>query len=405
MDQKNLSQFNDKIVLVLGGNGFIGSNFIRALFNASPRVKVISFDKGTYSGNPHNLADIRERIDFGDLGRESLVEIKGDIAVMEDVRSAFAWAPDYVINFAAETHVDRSIHTASMEFVETNIIGVYNILECVKDSLELGRPVQKYVQVSTDEVYGQLPNPHDHDRVQPDWNGSLPFSQEDFVKMAKAQKFNRKSPFKPNVPYSATKAAGDCMCNAWNHTWHVPVVTTHCSNNYGPYQYPEKLIPYWVSCIMQGKKIPVYGDGLNIRDWVHVDDHITALAAVLIDGVPGRDYLIGADNERTNLEMVQIIVNAVAQIKGEFAGAVNIEDHFEFVQDRPGHDRRYAIDHSDITRELGWVPQYGPDAFLEKLKETIQWYIDHKDWVEEVIKRTGVANPHIDLWKAHKGLN
>lgn len=401
---KDLAQFNNKTVLVLGGQGFIGSNFIRALFEASPEVRIVVFDKFTYSGNPNNLADVRAKYQQErDTGQ--LIEIKGDIGNFPELSTAFNYKPDYVINFAAETHVDRSIHTASMEFIDTNVIGVHNILELVKASMSSDHPVVKYVQVSTDEVYGQLPNPHDFDKLTDEqaheyavasgYRAGGEYERKIVRELIEGTKFHRNSPFKPNVPYSATKAAGDCLCNAWHHTWHVPVVATHCSNNYGPYQYPEKLVPFWVSRIMQGKKIPIYGDGLNIRDWVHVDDHVTALGAVLLRGEPGKDYLIGADNEKTNLEMAAYILEALGK------GGQPIDDYVEYVQDRPGHDRRYAIDHSDITRELGWEPKYGSVDFVQKLRETIQWYVDHKDWVEEVIKRTGVANPHIDLWEKH----
>lgn len=187
------------------------------------------------------------------------------------------------------------------------------------------------------------------------------------------------------------------MCNAWNHTWHVPVVVSHCSNNYGPYQYPEKMLPYWASKLLKNELIPIYGDGLNIRDWIHVDDHVIALKMLLLEGEPGKDYLIGADNERTNLEMAQMII-------GTLKPGEEWKSHIEFVTDRPGHDRRYAIDASDITRELGWQPKFGQDQFLEKLIETLQWYSSHTDWMQEIITRTGVANAHIDLWKAHPEL-
>lgn len=387
MEQINdLANFGKSKVLVAGGLGFIGSNFIRALFNASPEVCVICFDKQTYSGNPANLDDVRMR--FGD---KQFIEIKGDVSNKEDLVLPFSYEPDYVINFAAETHVDRSIHVGSIEFINTNVIGVYNILEAVKATPS----VKKYLQVSTDEVYGQLPNPFD---IPEDVMETVQYKVEPYMRsipsqmVAKWMKFNRQSVFKPNVPYSATKASGDCLCNAYHHTWHVPVVVTHCSNNYGPYQYPEKMLPFWATRLLKGEKIPIYGDGFNIRDWIHVDDHITALCAVLLRGEPGKDYLIGADNERTNLEMAQLISEV---IKGDKDWKENIE----FVEDRPGHDRRYAIDHSDITKELGWIPKYGKEEFPNKLNETLQWYSDHQDWSDEIIKRTGVANPHIDLWR------
>lgn len=401
MEQKDLSQFNDKKVLVLGGYGFIGSNFIRALFKASPKVKVICFDKSTYSGNPNNLDDLRAQYQFP-KDTEQLIEIKGDIAVASDLVIAFAYNPDYVINFAAETHVDRSIHVGSIEFINTNVIGVYNILEAVKGSPS----VKKYVQVSTDEVYGQLPNPFD---IKEDVMETVRFKEEPYERsvpsrtVASWMKFTTESQFKPNVPYSATKAGGDCLCNAYHHTWGVPVVVTHCSNNYGPYQYPEKLVPFWAARLLKGLTIPMYGDGLNIRDWIHVDDHVTALGAVLLRGTTGQDYLIGADNERTNLEMAAMIIKSLAEMNAldGFNGAESLEKYIEYVKDRPGHDRRYAIDASVIKNELGWEPKYGKEQFADKLKETLQWYAHHISWVEEVINRTGVTNAHIDLWKGH----
>lgn len=409
MEHNDLSQLNDKTVLVFGGDGFIGSNFIRALFKASPGVHVINADARTYSGNPNNLADIRAQHQASDHDTGQLIELHGSIADPGLVKAAFGSKPDYVINFAAETHVDRSIHVGAKEFIDTNVTGVFNILEAVKASLDSDHPVVKYVQVSTDEVYGQLPNPHDVLKEARECDGTdcpdkltethyhlggLVMSRAQLFDYVNAKKFTRNSPYKPNVPYSATKAGGDVLCNAYHHTWRVPVVVTHCSNNYGPYQYPEKLVPFWVSRVAQGKKIPIYGDGLNVRDWIHVDDHITALGAALLRGEPGKEYLIGADNELTNLDMMHRIITAVRP-------DAKHEDFIEFVPDRPGHDRRYAIDHSAITEELGWTPKYGAAEFYEKLRETIQWYIDHKDWVEEVINRTGVANPHIDLWEAH----
>lgn len=400
MGPSDLSNLNGKTLLVFGGCGFIGSTFIRRVLAEAPECKVVNFDKLTYSGNVNNLKDVEHLITpyYGE---------KYDIASADAVEEVFAReAPHYVINFAAETHVDRSIHVGAKEFIDTNVTGVFNILEAIKKRLGWNHDqcVSKFVQVSTDEVYGQLPNPFD---IPEDINETVRFTEEPYERaipareVARWQKFNRNSPFKPNVPYSATKAGGDVLCNAYHHTWDVPVIVTHCSNNYGPYQYPEKLVPYWVTCIMQGKKIPVYGDGMNIRDWIHVSDHVTALGAVLLRGEPGKDYLIGADNERTNLEMVQLIVNACAEIRGDFPGKINVEDHFEFVKDRPGHDRRYAIDHSAITEELGWMPAVTKEHFVAALKDTIEWYMNNKEWVEEVIERTGVANPQIDLWKGH----
>lgn len=340
-------------VLVAGGSGFIGSNFIRMTLAKHPSARILNFDKLTYSGNPSNLAMIAKdkRYSF----------VLGDVADAAAIRAAFkSFKPDYIINFAAETHVDRSIHVGSEEFIKTNIGGVFNILELVK---EFG--ATKYVQVSTDEVYGSLPKP---------------------------KLFTETTAFAPNVPYSATKAGGDMLCRAYYFTWKVPVIVTHCSNNYGPFQYPEKLIPFFILRMLENKTLPMYGDGKNVRDWIHVDDHCRALELCLFKGTPGEVYNIGADNEKTNLEIADMILAYFKKPKSAL----------EFVADRPGHDRRYAIDASKITRELGWKPK---KKFTQAFKETVDWYLENKEWVERVRKKTGVFNPHIDLWRPHKLTN
>ncbi|MFA6095594.1 MAG: GDP-mannose 4,6-dehydratase, partial [Candidatus Paceibacterota bacterium] len=255
------SGFNNKKVLVSGGAGFIGSNFIHSILAKYPKAKVINFDKLTYSGNLDNLRDVAKdrRYTF----------VKGDVADPKAIDAAFAkYKPDYVINFAAETHVDRSIHVGALEFVKTNVEGIFNILEAVKRTSS----VKKYVQVSTDEVFGSLP-------------------------LGSKDRFKETTVFAPNVPYAATKAGGDLLCRAYHSTWKVPVVVTHCSNNYGPWQYPEKLIPFLITRMLEGKSIPMYGDGKNVRDWIHVSDHCRALELCLLRGVPGEVYNIGADNE------------------------------------------------------------------------------------------------------------
>jgi dTDP-glucose 4,6-dehydratase len=286
--------------------------------------------------------------------------VRGDIGDQKAVAVAIKkFAPDYVINFAAETHVDRSIHVGAKEFIDTNITGVFNILEAVKATPK----IKNYVQVSTDEVYG-----------------SLAFGTR--------EKFKETTPFAPNVPYAATKAGGDMLCRAYNHTFKVPVVVTHCSNNYGPYQYPEKLIPFFVLRILEGKPLPIYGDGKNVRDWVYVLDHCEALRLCLFKGTPGEVYNIGADNELNNLQITKIILDYFKLSKKQL----------EFIPDRPGHDRRYAIDASKIKRELGWKPRY---HFKQAFKETIDWYLANKTWAQRVRRKTGVFNPHIDLWEAH----
>lgn len=343
---------NGARVLVCGGAGFIGSNFIHSLLRKYKTVRVVNMDKLTYSGNLDNLKDIARdpRYTF----------VRGDIADQKKVQAVFKkYKPDYVINFAAETHVDRSIHVGALEFINTNVVGVYNLLEAVKTS---GK-VRTYVQVSTDEVYG-----------------SLDLQSDDL--------FTEDTAFAPNVPYAATKAGGDLLCRAYHNTWKVPVVVTHCSNNYGPRQYPEKLIPYFVLRTLEGKKLPLYGDGRHVRDWIYVEDHCDALELCLLRGRAGAVYNIGADNEIDNLEIARHILNYFGK-RG---------DEIEYVSDRPGHDRRYAIDASLIRDELGWKPEH---RFKDAFRETIRWYTENKKWISAVRRRTGVFNPHIDLWRKH----
>ncbi len=343
---------NGTTVLVCGGAGFIGSNFIRLVLKRYPRVRVVNLDKITYSGNLDNLRDVEKdkRYTF----------VRGDIASKKKMLDWFRkYKPDYVINFAAETHVDRSIHVGALEFIHTNIVGVFNLLEAVRQS---GK-VKKYVQVSTDEVYG-----------------SLPLKSKD--------KFKEATAFMPNAPYAATKAGGDLLCRSYVSTWNVPVVVTHCSNNFGPYQYPEKLIPFFVFRILEGKKLPLYGDGKNVREWIYVEDHCLALEQCLLRGRPGEVYNIGANNERDNLTIARYILKKFDKD----------DSWLEFVDDRPGHDRRYAIDFSKIRKELGWKPRY---SFKKAFDATIKWYLDNKEWADHVRRKTGVFNPHIDLWSAH----
>ena len=343
---------NGALVLVCGGAGFIGSNFIHMILGKYPKVTVVNLDKLTYSGNPDNLRSIAKdpRYTF----------VRGDIADKKKVDGVFKkYRPDFVINFAAETHVDRSIHVGALEFINTNVVGVFNLLEAVKEA----GTVRSFVQVSTDEVYG-----------------SLDLDSEEL--------FSETTAFQPNVPYAATKAGGDLLCRAYHNTWGLPVVVTHCSNNYGPRQYPEKLIPFFVQRMLEGKKLPLYGDGHHVRDWIYVMDHCSALELCLLKGRPGAVYNIGADNEMSNRDIAALIC---AHFKKD-------EDACEFVADRPGHDRRYGIDASLIRKELGWKPAY---RFKDAFRETITWYTDNQKWIERVRKKTGVFNPHIDLWEKH----
>ncbi len=347
-------KINPTKIFVAGGAGFIGSNFIRMILKKHHNVRLLNFDKITYSGNLDNLRDIE-----GDARYQF---VKGDIGNAAVLSKTFKkFNPDYVINFAAETHVDRSIHIGAKEFIETNIMGVFNLLELVKETPK----IKKYVQVSTDEVYGSL------------------------ALEKKKIKFCEETAFAPNVPYAATKAGGDMLCRAYSHTFGTPIVVTHCSNNYGPFQYPEKMIPFFILRMLEGKKLPIYGDGKNVRDWVYVDDHCAALELCLFHGKSGEVYNIGADNEMNNLEIASLILDYFKRGR----------EWIEFVKDRPGHDRRYAIDAKKIRIELGWKPRYN---FKKAFQTTLEWYIEHPVWIERVRKKTGVFNPHIDLWRAHK---
>lgn len=323
-------------LLVCGGAGFIGSNFIHYMLAKYPDLKIVNFDKLTYAGNLANHTSVENdpRYTF----------VQGDIIDLDHLNKVMAdHAITHVINFAAETHVDRSIHGGAKEFVLTNTLGVQMILDAVKFN-----KVQKFVNVSTDEVYGSL---------ELDDPGA----------------FTESTPIWPNMPYAAAKAGGDLMCNAYFVTHKVPVVVTHCSNNYGPYQFPEKVIPFFIFKLLKGEKVPVYGDGLNVRDWIHAKDHASALDLLLREGVPGEVYNIGSDNERSNLELTKMILRIMG-----FG-----EDRIEYVTDRPGHDRRYAIDASKI-HSLGWQPEYTRDEFERGLTETIEWYKNNTEWVETI---------------------
>jgi len=348
--------FNGKTLLVCGGAGFIGSNFIRYIFSKYPKAKIVNFDKLTYSGNLDNLNEVEKD--------RRHIFAKGDVARKKQIENIFQnYRPDFVVNFAAETHVDRSIHVGALEFIRTNIEGVFNILEAVKSF----PAVYRYLQVSTDETYGSLP-------------------------LRSERCFKESTTFMPNAPYAATKGGGDLLCRSYFSTWEVPVVVTHCSNNYGPYQYPEKLIPFFILRMLENKKLPVYGDGKNVRDWIYVLDHCRALELVLLKGRAGEVYNIGADNELNNLDIARLILKKFQRD----------ESWIEFVPDRPGHDRRYAIDASKIKRTLHWRPMY---SFTKAFDDTIDWYLAHPKWIERVRQKTGVFNPHIDLWKAHRGIS
>lgn len=327
---------NKKIkILVAGGAGFIGSNFIRFILKKRSEVVILNFDKLTYSGNLENLKDIAHdpRYSF----------VRGDISESAKVFEQFKkFQPDYVINFAAETHVDRSIHSGTEVFLKTNIEGVRVLLEAIRKF-----PVKKFVQVSTDEVYGSLP-------------------------LKSQKKFTENSPLAPNSPYAATKAAADLLCRAYHSTWGLPIVVTNCSNNFGPYQYPEKLIPFFITRLLANRKVPLYGDGKNVRDWLYVEDHCEALNLCLLRGRAGETYNIGGGTELSNMEIATELLVSFKKSR----------QFIEYVADRPGHDRRYAIDSSKIRSELGWQPK---NSFKEALASTIAWYLSHQTWLKNLI--------------------
>ncbi len=340
-----MKSFGNATILVCGGAGFIGSNFIRMVLSEHRKVRVICVDALTYAGNRENLKGLpKSRFTF----------IKGDITdVGLMTRVSKKYAPSYVINFAAESHVDRSIHGGAEAFIRTNVLGVTTLLEALRSTPS----VKKFVQVSTDEVYGSL-----------------------FLNSKR--KFTEESPLAPNSPYAASKTAADLIARSFHVTYGLPIVITRCSNNYGPYQHPEKLIPYSITRLMMGKPIAIYGDGRYVRDWIHVADHCSALILALVKGVPGDIYNIGTDEEVDNLTLAK---RMLAYFKKDESGIV-------FVKDRPGHDRRYAIDASKIKRELGWKPKH---SFRTSFEPTIAWYVKNTDWVQRALKRAGVANTHI----------
>jgi len=347
-DPMNVSP-DSRSILVTGGAGFIGANFVLEWIE-QVGTRVVNLDKLTYAGNLANLESLR-----GD-GRH--VFVQGDIG--DSVRVAQLLAehrPFAVVNFAAESHVDRSIHGAG-EFIETNVLGTFRLLEAVRAhwlKLPEGETEKfRFLHVSTDEVYGSL-------------GPSEPA-------------FTERHNYRPNSPYSASKAGSDHLVRAWHHTYGLPVLTTNCSNNYGPYQFPEKLIPLMILNAMHGKPLPVYGDGQNVRDWLFVNDHCVAIRAVLDRGVPGEVYNIGGNCERTNVDVVRAICRTLDELLPNAAHRPH-EQLIAFVKDRPGHDRRYAIDSSRIKRELGWQPAV---TFEEGLRQTVTWYLEHEQWVSGV---------------------
>lgn len=321
-----------KNILVTGGAGFIGSNFINYILTERDDILIVNLDKLTYAGNLENLKPIEQKSNYH--------FVRGDITNVELVDYIFRkFEIKYVINFAAESHVDRSI-LGSEVFYRTNVIGTNVLLEASRRF-----EVEKFLQISTDEVYGSL--------------GETGF-------------FTEQTPISPNSPYSSSKAAADLMVQAFHHTYGLPTVITRCSNNYGPLQFPEKLIPLMIINALNNKKLPVYGDGLNVRDWIYVIDHNKAAELVFEKGKVGEVYNIGASREMKNIEIVKLILKKLGKS----------EDLIEYVKDRPGHDRRYAIDSSKIQNDLGWKPTY---EFEQAIDFTIEWYLNNKNWWERII--------------------
>lgn len=335
-----------KTILVTGGAGFIGSSFVKMMVKKYSQYNIINLDALTYAGNLENLSDVETAPNY--------TFVKADIRNRESIDQIFkTYNIDVIINFAAESHVDRSIEEPEV-FLTTNIIGTQVLLDTAKKYWKVNpndkyckeyKSGVKFLQVSTDEVYGAL---------------------------GETGMFVETMPLMPNSPYSASKASADMIVRAYHETFGIPVNITRCSNNYGPYQFPEKLIPLMINNCLKEKDLPVYGDGMQIRDWLHVTDHCSAIDTVLHKGKDGEVYNIGGNNEKSNIEIVKLIIKTLGKS----------ENLIKYVKDRPGHDRRYAIDNTKITTELGWKPSY---AFEYGIQETIQWYLDNTDWIENVI--------------------
>jgi dTDP-glucose 4,6-dehydratase len=330
-------------LLVTGGAGFIGSNFVQHVIDRSEVERLINVDCLTYAGHLENLTAVAKHPKYTFLR----LDIRDKAAVADTVR---AYNVTHIVHLAAESHVDRSI-SGPGDFIHTNVVGTFHLLEACRAS----NTVLRFHHVSTDEVYGSL-GPSGY--------------------------FTESTPYAPNSPYSASKAGSDMLVRAYHHTYGLPAVVTNCSNNYGPYQFPEKLIPVVIESVLQRRSIPVYGDGMNVRDWLYVRDHAEALWQVLTHGKDGETYNIGGNNEWPNIRIVELICDLIDELAPTVAG--KSRKLITFVKDRPGHDRRYAIDATKIARELGWKPAY---TFERGIRETVQWYLDNRDWVKAVTSR------------------
>lgn len=383
-----------KRYLVTGGAGFIGANFVKYLLEKwDNEVQILILDALTYAGNPITIQN--------EVARDNVQFVRGDIGDRELVEKLFSeFDPDYVVNFAAESHVDRSITNPRL-FLETNILGTQNMLDCARHAWCTGKDAQglpaykegkRFLQISTDEVYGSLPKEYDT---------AIPLSVAPEVETVIKGRTNLKTygtgfftestPLSPRSPYSASKTSADMLTTAYHDTYNMPVMVTRCSNNYGPYHFPEKLIPLIINNILQGKKLPVYGKGDNVRDWLYVTDHAKAIDMVLRNGRVGEVYNIGGFNEEQNIDIVRMVIDIISRIMHNEPNYRHLlscsvddinYDLITYVADRPGHDMRYAIDPTKIATELGWYPE---TPFSEGIEKTIRWYLDNMQWVENVI--------------------
>ena len=382
-----------KNYLVTGAAGFIGANFLKYILNKHKDIFVVVLDKLTYAGNLKNIEE--------ELKDKRVEFVKGDICNNELVENIFSkYDIDYVVNFAAESHVDRSIENPKL-FLETNILGTQTLLDIAKKFWTVGRdekgyPIykdgKKYLQVSTDEVYGSLKKDISEGKklIFNDKDLDILLENRGEVKTFGTKFFTEETPLSPKSPYSTSKASADMLVMAYMETYHMPINITRCSNNYGAYQFPEKLIPLIINNVLHGKELPVYGDGMNVRDWLYVEDHCKGIDIVLEKGRLGETYNIGGFNEETNINIVKLIIDTISRImKDEIEYRKILKTELEninynlitYVQDRLGHDARYAIDPSKIVKELGWYPE---TPFVIGIEKTIRWYLDNQEWLENV---------------------
>lgn len=392
MYRMSKSEATAKKYLVTGAAGFIGANFVKYLVaEYGESVKVIALDALTYAGNLSNIA--------AELEQPGVTFVHADITDAQSMRAVFAeYEPDYVVNFAAESHVDRSI-TGPAVFVHTNVLGTQTLLDAARSAWSAPEggflAGKRFLQISTDEVYGTLSR--DYDQPQPieipDDIRAIMTGRHDTAAAYGREFFTELTPLSPSSPYSASKASADMLALAYYRTFGMPVCITRCSNNYGPWQFPEKLIPLMINNIVEGRELPVYGEGLNVRDWLYVTDHCAAIDMVLRHGTDGEVYNIGGFNEKANIDIVREIIALVA----EYTGTAPRYDLVRHVTDRKGHDARYAIDPAKTVRALGWYPR---TPFTEGIRHTVRWYLDNRDWTQNVT--SGAYREYYDKMYNHR---